>query len=316
MRFFISTIIILFSCKIVDAQAPHTCNLKLLSIDEMISIFYKYSNKNILCDSLFFDPFVGYTEIGISIVVDTPLKNYSDTIIRNCHAKWRISHKNKEDILYLEKILPIGITPKEAEKRYAIIQNMYGKYDTYSGVFGIPAKWFTGKITILNCPRKIFNETVAKDGFILTLKDGGIISRELIHLKEGLYESSCHATKGGGILITEDGCWWQHISINTDSLNNAVNKGFHSSKNDILKDYSFLLIINPSSGKLSLHPLWQKQPNTVDIKNIDYLKKIIEQLPAWSYGPLITANKKLMYGRYFKASLSKTGWKLEDYLLE
>lgn len=90
--------------------------------------------------------------------------------------------------------------------------------DVPAGYNGIIAKWFTGKLFVLHCPKKLFNTIVSKKASILSIDKGRISDEKLITPDEGEFESSCFPQKGGMILIREDGCWYDDIKRNIDFL--------------------------------------------------------------------------------------------------
>lgn len=88
--------------------------------------------------------------------------------------------------------------------------------DVPAGYNGIIAKWFTGRLFVLHCPRKLFNTIVSKKASLISIHKGRISDEKQITPDEGKFESSCFPQKGGMILIREDGCWYDDIKRNID----------------------------------------------------------------------------------------------------
>ncbi|MBR3616299.1 MAG: DUF5030 domain-containing protein [Bacteroidaceae bacterium] len=44
------------------------------------------------------------------------------------------------------------------------------------------------------------------------------------------------------------------------------------------------------------------------------LKRFVESLPSNSFAPYFTTDMRLMTGRYYKVTVNKCGWLIQDYL--
>lgn len=139
---------------------------------------------------------------------------------------------------------------------------------------------------------------------------------EKVVLEEGAFESSCFPQEGGLVVIREDGCWYDDIKPNIEcSIAPFINKDFPVKLSGYSgKEFSFLLEIEPKTGKITSHLLLPETLAASDEKIVRYLKGRIDQLPINSFGPLISINQRLLYGRYLKFVVENGHFTIEDYL--
>lgn len=118
------------------------------------------------------------------------------------------------------------------------------------------------------------------------------------------------------ILIREDGCWYDDIKRNIDFLiSPLINKNFPTEfSKHVGREYSFLLEVVPKTGQIIPHLLLPKTLSTDEKMIVSYLEKQIRKFPENSFGPLITIDKKMLYGRYLKFIVKDEKFKIEDYL--
>lgn len=181
---------------------------------------------------------------------------------------------------------------------------------------GIVASWYTGRLFVLHCPKKLFNTVVSKKASNLNIEQGRLVKEERVVLEEGAFESSCFPQEDGLIVIREDGFWYDDIKPNIEySIAPFINKDFPVKLSGYSgKEFSFLLEIEPKTGKITSHLLLPETLAASDEKIVRYLKGRINQLPINSFGPLITINQRLLYGRYLKFVVENGHFTIEDYL--
>ena len=299
---------------LIYAQNNIDDKYEVLSLTDMLNLF-ENNEKNVLeyydkiyVPGYFYEP---------SLMYPSPLKKEFC-----CVAQWRIPNRNCK-YLFLEDIFPQNRDSlKHAALEFQKIKEKYGSrkstmyQDVPAGYNGIIAKWFTGKLFVLHCPKKLFNTIVSKKASILSIDKGRISDEKLITPDEGEFESSCFPQKGGMILIREDGCWYDDIKRNIDFLiSTLINENFSTEfSKHVGKEYSFLLEVVPKTGQIIPHLLLPKTLSTDEQIIVSYLEKRIRKFPINSFGPLITIDKKMLYGRYFKFIIENKKFKVEDYL--
>ena len=299
---------------LIYAQNNADDKYEILSLTDMFSLFKDSKNSvpqdydEIYVPGYFYEP---------SFMYPSPLKKEFC-----CVAQWRIPNRNCK-YLFLEDIFPQNKDSlKQASLELQKIKEKYGMresamyQDVPAGYNGIIAKWFTGRLFVLHCPRKLFNTVVSKKASLISIHKGRISDEKQITPDEGKFESSCFPQKGGMILIREDGCWYDDIKRNIDFLiSPLINENFPTEfGKHVGREYSFLLEVVPKTGQIIPHLLLPKTLSTDEKMIVSYLEKQIRKFPENSFGPLITIDKKMLYGRYLKFIVKDEKFKIEDYL--
>lgn len=235
---------------------------------------------------------------------------------KDIRAEWRFEYSSgQKATLYLKKIYSL----KEGKLNEASIYKnklaeKYGK-----DYLGIPAIWYSGKITTLSCPQNLFGEIVTKNVAEFDIEKGQVISRNFLDIaKNGTMEGPRHprpAIKYSPIVST-DGCWYSNLQYKLDLLEEFVNGNLKKHKTSTTKFGVDILLVTNKKGKTTGYLL---SPNEIMNKEnqalTEQLIKQISKLPRWSLGWLQTINGSIFQGRYVKANYSSdTGWKLENYL--
>lgn len=235
---------------------------------------------------------------------------------KNIRTEWCFEYSSgQKSMLYLKKIYSLKEgKPDEALMYEDKLVEKYGK-----DYLGIPAIWYSGKVTTLSCPKNLFGEIVTKTVAEFDIEKGQVISRNFLDIaKNGTMEGPRDprpSIKYSPIAST-DGCWHSNLQYKLDLLEEFVNSN--------LKEHSVLttefgldlLLVTEPKGKTTGYLL---SPNEIMKKEEQFLtKQLIKQiskLPRWSLGWLQTINGSIFQGRYVKANYSSDiGWKFEDYL--
>lgn len=236
---------------------------------------------------------------------------------KGIRAEWSLEYfSSHKEMLYLKNIY---FTQKEKEKEALIYKRKLAeKYGISS--LGIPAVWYSGKITVLSCPRNLFGEVVTKYMREFFIKDGQVVSYKSLSniIKKGSMESARSPRPGVKYspIATTDGCWYNSLIYKLDLLEEFVNSTLMKHNTSITKFDLDLLLVTDKQGKttgyvLSPERITNKEEQVLSTQ----LTKRISELPLWSFGWLWTINGSILQGRYLKAKyLSDTGWKFEDYL--
>lgn len=235
---------------------------------------------------------------------------------KDIRAEWHFEYSSgQKATLYLKKIYSL----KEGKLNEASIYKnklaeKYGK-----DYLGIPAIWYSGKITTLSCPQNLFGEIVTKNVAEFDIEKGQVISRNFLDIaKNGTMEGPRRprpAIKYSPIVST-DGCWYSNLQYKLDLLEEFVNGNLKKHKTSTTKFGVDILLVTNKKGKTTGYLL---SPNEIMNKEnqalTEQLIKQISKLPRWSLGWLQTINGSIFQGRYVKANYSSdTEWKFEDYL--
>lgn len=235
---------------------------------------------------------------------------------KDIRAEWCFEYSSgQKAMLYLKKIY----SSKEGKSNEASIYKnklaeKYGKDD-----LGIPAIWYSGKITALSCPKDLFGEIVTKNVAEFDIEKGQVISRNFLDIaKTGTMEGPRRSrpTIKYSPIASTDGGWYSNLQYKLDLLEEFVNGNLKKHKTSTTKFGVDILLVTNKKGKTTGYLL---SPNEIMNKEnqalTEQLIKQISKLPRWSFGWLQTINGSIFQGRYVKANYSSdTGWKLEDYL--
>lgn len=237
-------------------------------------------------------------------------------IPKDIRAEWCFEYSSgQKAMLYALKIYSL----KEGKSNEASIYKnklaeKYGKDD-----LGIPAIWYSGKITALSCPKDLFGEIVTKNVVEFDIEKGQVISRNFLDIvKTGTMEDPRRSrpTIKYSPIASTDGCWYNNLQYRLDLLEEFVNSNFKKHNVETTKFGVDILLVTNKRGKttgyrLSPDEIMNKEEQTLTKQLI----KQISKLPRWSFGWLQTINGPIFQGRYIKANYSSdTGWKFEDYL--
>ena len=235
---------------------------------------------------------------------------------KDIRAEWCFEYSSgQKAMLYLKKIY----SSKEGKSNEASIYKnklaeKYGKDD-----LGIPAIWYSGKITALSCPKDLFGEIVTKNVAEFDIEKGQVISRNFLDIaKTGTMEGPRRSrpTIKYSPIASTDGCWYSNLQYKLDLLEEFVNGNLKKHKTSTTKFGVDILLVTNKKEKTTGYLL---SPNEIMNKEnqalTEQLIKQISKLPRWSFGWLQTINGSIFQGRYVKANYSSdTGWKFEDYL--
>lgn len=235
---------------------------------------------------------------------------------KDIRAEWCFEYSSgQKAMLYALKIYSL----KEGKSNEASIykNKLAEKYEKDD--LGIPAIWYSGKITALSCPKDLFGEIVTKNVVEFDIEKGQVISRNFLDIvKTGTMEDPRRSrpTIKYSPIASTDGCWYNNLQYRLDLLEEFVNSNFKKHNVETTKFGVDILLVTNKRGKttgyiLSPDEIMNKEEQTLTKQLI----KQISKLPRWSFGWLQTINGSIFQGRYIKANYSPdTGWKFEDYL--
>lgn len=285
-----------------------------ISVDKMIANFNEKKEVDNLKNRDVIYGFEEASEAGVFIErtlfpKDLPVEN-------DIYAKWDLVYTSGYgQTLYLKKLYSSHKEKNEEAKMYeSKLADKYGKDHN-----GIPALWYTGKITILSCPRNLFGEIVTKYVTEFSLEKGKVVSyKYVMDAKRGTMEGSRKPKKGVKYspIQSTDGCWHDNFEYKLDLLEEFVNEASEKQRGFKKEFECSLLLVTNEKGEASGYLLSPEKPlNKKKQILVDKLMKRISELPAWSFGWLCTIDGSILQGRYLKATYtSDAGWRFKDYL--
>ena len=276
-----------------------------------------------------------YSIIGIVVFfIPVTIDNQTKTILHHITYKLQVNYRGLLQLCTIVYIT-IGVIKSTLSKHKSNLKKIYSSKEGKSNEasiyknklaekygkddLGIPAIWYSGKITALSCPKDLFGEIVTKNVAEFDIEKGQVISRNFLDIaKTGTMEGPRRSrpTIKYSPIASTDGCWYSNLQYKLDLLEEFVNGNLKKHKTSTTKFGVDILLVTNKKGKTTGYLL---SPNEIMNKEnqalTEQLIKQISKLPRWSFGWLQTINGSIFQGRYVKANYSSdTGWKLEDYL--
>lgn len=284
------------------------------SVDKMIANFNEKKEVDNLKNRDIIFGFEEAPEVGV--FMEPSLFPKDLPVAEDIRAEWRLEYTSGyNQTLYLRKLYSSHKGKNEEAKMYeSKLADKYGKDHR-----GIPAIWYTGKITALSCPQNLFGEIVTKYMVELTLDKGEVVSQKAVNkMKRGTMEGARKPKKGEKYspIQSLDGCWHSNFEYKLDLLEEFMNEASEKQRGFKKEFKCSLLLVTDTKGKASGYLLLPEKPlNKKKQILVDKLMKRISELPAWSFGWLCTIDGSILQGRYLKATYtSDAGWRFKDYL--
>lgn len=208
---------------------------------------------------------------------------------------------------------------------YDSINTFYGKFLVLlSPLKGVPmkdvwmtqnkdkAKLLTGDIIFLKEPKRYMGYTVTPNPFLETRNKG------YIKVVDNSVFSYC-ADFFSFISPILGGSWTRRAKGGAKLLGNLIDMGWNFDMDHEERTFSVLLCEkhNDETGKegtYGLKLLSPKAPDGLTQRAFDYMKWFVGKLPYGTYRPLYTTNFRIITGRYYRVTVNRCGWLVEDYL--
>ncbi|UKK57250.1 DUF5030 domain-containing protein [Prevotella communis] len=265
-----------------------------VSIQEMKEAFYK--NKDVKFTK---SPYAGLDSvkrigsIGESVMILSPLKKHPKKEIRDCRGVWnRLGTFSLVDLL---------------DKNGVSQQTLFKKIKDED-----LKKMMNGEIISLRAPRWYMGYVISPAASMEVYMDGKLIGRSPSVSYSDFFAYANHYSK------VLDGEWYLKVSGGARLLGalQGMNTMTHAKTSE--KSFSVLLYAKtyPRSKRITytIDLLLPNNPDK-DTENLFMsLKDFVESLPSGSFAPYYTTDLRLMTGRYYKVTVNKCGWLIQDYL--
>jgi len=281
-----------------------------VSLEKML---LNYQERKTTDDLRRYDIIYGVEESAEASLLKTSLLPYNIAGSKQFRGEWHIEYFNDKPMLYLRKIVPLKESLQDSMLIYE--RELLGKYGMSK--YGIPAKWYSGNLTILLCPQHLFGEIVTKELIELTVKEGEVISRNSRVIRTGEMERTRNPQTNSvfALIASLDGCWHSNLQYKLDLFDQFINFDFQKAKKSINTFCCSILLVTDCQGEANGYLLHPTKVTEKEELLMNKLLKRIRQLPRWSFGWLETVDGLIFRGRYLKASYSSdTGWQFTDYL--
>ena len=291
-----------------DYQMRSSCDLTSLhrnhfkdsvSVKEMKDAFLK--NKDVRFDK---SPYEGFDSVvyiggyGKNVMLISPLKNNSQKKVSECRGVWS----------WVGRYKLLELRDKNGVPQTKLLEKLNS--DTSQ-------KWLDGEVLTLGEPRWYMGFAVSPRINWDLYNEGKLVVRlGYSPNSEPNFFSYANLTKR-----VMDGDWYTSVDAGAKLL--GVLHGMQSSANlgKAERTFSVLLYERPmyksSKNRNTPYTLELLEPGNPDKETAELfqnLKSFVERIPAKAFKPFYTTDFRIMTGRYYRVTVSKCGWLVEDYL--
>lgn len=264
-------------------------------VEEMKEAFLKY--RDTPCNRSLFEGFdsVDCMGDGRNVMMISPLKHHPDKRVKECRSVWTHTYRY-ELIDLLDKN---GVSQK---KELAKLNNDKTR------------QWLDGEMLRLGEPRWYMGFCVSPRIYWEMFKEGKLLAN--VYSSHASPDFFSYATIGGF-----DGYWDQKIRSGARLLGAMCGLEYAANNNASEHTFSVLLYQKPTPQRMkqiqkpyTLELLEPSSPESETIEAFNSLKRFVESLPYMTFRPYYTTDFRIMTGRYYRVTVSRCGWLVEDYL--
>ena len=271
-----------------------------VSIQEMKDAFYK--NKNIDKQSRK----ANYQDFDIVkpslhpedkyLMVLSPLSRHSNKDIRECHGIW-----DKFGNVILKDVVN-----KKGESETLLFEELINEKS---------GKWLDGEIIMLSNPCWYMGFVVSPRAYWQIYSNGERIEEYPHATYTDFFAYAAYSSDlliDGGYEWTKKTCCGARLMGTVHTMKTDKHYGVKE------KQFSVLLYTKAASNNenvcYSLELLEPANPDSSTKELFKNLKKYVERIPSGTFAPYYTTDLRLMTGRYYKVTVNKCGWLIQDYL--
>ena len=280
-----------------DLTSLHHNHFKdTVSVKEMREAFFKNKDKHVL-ESPYagFDSVVYIGGFGENAMLISPLKRHANKKIRECRGVWSWAGRYR----LLQLLDKNGLPQKQ------LLEKLNGDKRQ---------EWLDGEVLKLGEPRWYM-------GFVVSPRPNwDVYDKGRLVIRVGYSPNSepdfftfANLTK-----VVFDGDWFSSIDAGAKLL--GMLQGMRSSVHvdDTERNFSVLLYAHPQtkySQKVTytLELLQPEHPDKETVELFQDFKGFVEHIPAPAFKPYYTTDFRILAGRYYRVTVSKCGWLVEDY---
>lgn len=265
-----------------------------VSVKEMKEAFYKFKDTKYTTS-----PYQGLDSVkrngtaGERVILLSPLKNHPQKEVRNCRGVWKWFGVSGLETLLDKKGVPQEALCKKIKEK-DLKNCMNGDFVTL-----ISPRWYMGFAVSPVASINVFQngeQTVSIPSVMLS--DFYSYAGRYPNIVEGQWYH--RVVKGTTLLgVLQSMNTMKHTWVSEKTFSVLLYAKTYERNKKITYTVDLLLPENPDNETLTLY------------KEFKYF---VESLPSKSFAPYYTTDMRLMTGRYYKVTVSKYGWLIEDYL--
>ena len=283
-----------------DLTSIHRNHFKdTVSVAEMKDAFLK--NKDKRCSK---SPYEGFDSVvhvggyGKNVMLVSPLERNSQKKVRECRGVWS----------WIGRYKLLELRDKNGVPQKSLLDKLNGDKSQ---------KWLDGEILKLGEPRWYMGFTVSPRLNWDFYDEGKLVAKMgYSQYSEPDFFSYANLTKH-----VLDGDWYSTIDAGARLLGalQAMQSSVNTGKPE--RTFSVLLYERPtcksSKYKKTPYTLELLEPGNPDKETAELFKNFksfVEKIPAKAFKPYYTTDFRIMTGRYYRVTVDKCGWLVEDYL--
>ncbi len=168
-----------------------------------------------------------------------------------------------------------------------------------------------GDLVFLKYPRHYMGYVVSAQPFMEAFDKGRILGREgILMLGEASFFSQAQQVIG-----YLDGTWESHLRGGTILMGILMGKDEPPQPNRPERTFSVLLYEKPrGQAGYDVALLEPDDPDKETIKDFQWMKQFVERLPQGTFMPYYTTDFRILPARYYRVTVNKCGWLVEDYM--
>ena len=264
-----------------------------VTVEEMKDAFFRYNGKS-SCQSPYegFDSVVYVGGYGENVMLISPLERHPQKKVRECRGVWAWTGYYKLLDLQDEN----GVSQKQ------LLEKLNSDKEQ---------KWLDGEVLKLGGPQWYMGFVVSPRPNWDIYDEGRLVAR-IGYSPQSASDFFSYANLTKNVL---DGDWYSSIDAGAKLLGalHGVQSSANLGKSE--KTFSVLLYENPKS-KATPYTLELLEPSNPDKETAELFrnfKRFVERIPAKAFKPYYTTDFRLMTGRYYRVTVNKCGWLVEDY---
>ncbi len=269
-----------------------------VSVEEMKEAFFKNKDRRFSKSPYEgFDSVVYIGNYGKSLMLVSPLKQHPQKKVRECRGVWSMFNK-------LIELRDMNGVPQPQ-----LLDKLSSDKEQ---------KWLDGEVIKLGEPRWYMGFIVSPCPYWDIYDEGKLVTK--IGYSPYSYDGPDFFTFANVTKHVLDGKWHSRIDAGAGLLGamHGIQSSAKLSKSE--RTFSVLLYEKPrpkaKSSKWSAYTLELLEPEHPD-KETEVLfqnfKTFVEGIPSKAFKPYYTADFRIMTGRYYRVTVNKCGWLVEDY---
>lgn len=274
-----------------------------VTVAEMKEAFVKY--KGVTCekslyegvDSVYF-PIEGH---GRSVMLVSPLQRHPDRNVRACRGIWACAGPRYQ---------LLDVVDKNGKSQKKLLEKLNGDETK---------RWLDGEILRIEEPRWYMGFVVSPCVYWECYDEGKPLADVNTSANRPDFFSYAEVT-----YLCIGGRWYSHLQAGVRLLGAMCGLDYSPLNRDQAERvFSVLLYRNPlPKGKKRLekpYTLELLEPGEADKETLRLfhdLKRFVESLPDKTFKPYYTTDFRIMNGRYYRVTVNRCGWLVEDYLKE